>query len=433
MEKDVGMPTTLFGGPPELGNLSKLATSQIGFMNIFASPLFEAVADILPGMGFAVQEIKANQTIWMRKIEEEKNSQRCKSEEEKYASEGFQSPRSGSPDRFVSSRADLSHPEGLPANGSSPALPAEAPMSTSSPVPNLDSRQSAHGSPSALLVETRSTSKSRDLSRRSSLGHSYSCSNSAQDPASGSRRSSGAFPAANVLSPPSTIRRSNNTVPSQLQLNTIGFAAAATPSERSTASENVRPHSASIDPSPKPGQGDGVDPAVNSDRRGSTGSNRVELVNDVDMNSSYPFSPSELSFSYPISSMVPSSSRYSTFSSSQDRYSQVTSGAFTTSSHVLPSSPTDTQATSFFTDGSDVGTGEDISSSAPELPRQDALNATPGYGFGTDGSDERDFDEVKPHATLTNSHGIVKERVISRKGSRFRLDFWRRRAKDENL
>ncbi|OJJ47848.1 hypothetical protein ASPZODRAFT_15295 [Penicilliopsis zonata CBS 506.65] len=64
MEKEVGMETTLFGGPPELGNMFKLATGQIGFMSIFALPLFEGVADLLPQLRFTVQQIRANQTVW---------------------------------------------------------------------------------------------------------------------------------------------------------------------------------------------------------------------------------------------------------------------------------------------------------------------------------------------------------------------------------
>ncbi|KAF7585684.1 3',5'-cyclic-nucleotide phosphodiesterase [Aspergillus hancockii] len=64
MEKEVGMETALFGGPPELGNTYKLATGQIGFMSIFALPLFEGVADILPDMQFTVEHIRNNQSKW---------------------------------------------------------------------------------------------------------------------------------------------------------------------------------------------------------------------------------------------------------------------------------------------------------------------------------------------------------------------------------
>ncbi|KAL2802655.1 hypothetical protein BJX63DRAFT_103487 [Aspergillus granulosus] len=64
MEKEVGMETALFGGPPEIGNVYKLATGQMGFMSIFALPLFEGVSDILPALRFTVENIRSNHTRW---------------------------------------------------------------------------------------------------------------------------------------------------------------------------------------------------------------------------------------------------------------------------------------------------------------------------------------------------------------------------------
>jgi 3',5'-cyclic-nucleotide phosphodiesterase len=72
MEQAVGMETTLFGGPPELGNMLKLANGQIGFMTIFAHPLFANVADIIPAMGFAAAEILTNKGVWFTRAEHEK-------------------------------------------------------------------------------------------------------------------------------------------------------------------------------------------------------------------------------------------------------------------------------------------------------------------------------------------------------------------------
>ncbi|KAF9886823.1 3',5'-cyclic-nucleotide phosphodiesterase [Aspergillus nanangensis] len=72
MEKEVGMETALFGGPPEIGNIYKLATGQIGFMSIFALPLFEGVADIIPDMRFTVDQIRNNQSRWHTLAEMEK-------------------------------------------------------------------------------------------------------------------------------------------------------------------------------------------------------------------------------------------------------------------------------------------------------------------------------------------------------------------------
>ena len=72
MEKELNLPTCLFGGPPDREDLVKLAESQIGFMSIFAGPLFEGITAILPAMGFATDEIESNRTVWEDKIHVEK-------------------------------------------------------------------------------------------------------------------------------------------------------------------------------------------------------------------------------------------------------------------------------------------------------------------------------------------------------------------------
>jgi hypothetical protein len=66
------MSSCLFGGPPVRDDIIKLGESQIGFMNIFARPLFEAVTDILPAMRYAVDEILTNKAVWEKKISDEK-------------------------------------------------------------------------------------------------------------------------------------------------------------------------------------------------------------------------------------------------------------------------------------------------------------------------------------------------------------------------
>ncbi len=75
MEQAVGMETALFGGPPELGNMLKLANGQIGFMAIFAHPLFANVADVIPAMRFAADEILTNKGVWFTRAEHEKKMQ----------------------------------------------------------------------------------------------------------------------------------------------------------------------------------------------------------------------------------------------------------------------------------------------------------------------------------------------------------------------
>jgi len=72
MEKELNIPTQLFGGPPERDNIIKMGESQIGFMNIFARPLFEGVTDILPAMRFSVNELINNKATWEQRIEDGK-------------------------------------------------------------------------------------------------------------------------------------------------------------------------------------------------------------------------------------------------------------------------------------------------------------------------------------------------------------------------
>lgn len=71
MEKELNMPTCLFGGAPDPTDALKLAESQLGFMNIFARPLFEGVSVILPKMDFTLAELSVNKAIWKERIEAE--------------------------------------------------------------------------------------------------------------------------------------------------------------------------------------------------------------------------------------------------------------------------------------------------------------------------------------------------------------------------
>ncbi|KAF2225178.1 hypothetical protein BDZ85DRAFT_195148 [Elsinoe ampelina] len=71
MEKELNLPTCLFGGPPDPNDFLKLAESQLGFMNIFARPLFEGVSAVLPEMRFTLAELSTNKAIWQERIEAE--------------------------------------------------------------------------------------------------------------------------------------------------------------------------------------------------------------------------------------------------------------------------------------------------------------------------------------------------------------------------
>ena len=95
MERGIGMETTLFGGPPELGNMLKLANGQIGFMTIFAHPLFANLADVIPAMSFAAEEILVNKGVWFTKAQREKHVKTLKTRGG--FGDGGVSPRSQSP------------------------------------------------------------------------------------------------------------------------------------------------------------------------------------------------------------------------------------------------------------------------------------------------------------------------------------------------
>ena len=214
MEQDVGIPTTLFGGPPELGNIVKLGQSQNSFMNFFARPLFEAVTDILPAMVFAVDELKINQATWTERIRLE-NEESSQSSRKRDVSAGGLSPRSMSPNR-LGSQPQLSHPEGLPASISS----SEPLLNMTQSQPNLPSQSGRPpDDPAHHALGSVDFNNPSDFRRRSSnekyLNQSLSNPETATD---FSRRSSGALSAAGIPNGVVVQRRTSNTSPSQLQL-----------------------------------------------------------------------------------------------------------------------------------------------------------------------------------------------------------------------
>ena len=79
----------------------KLANGQIGFMTIFAHPLFANVSDIIPAMRFAADEILTNKGVWFTRAEHEKKLQLVK-KGTGTGDGGSISPRTQSPDgRFL--------------------------------------------------------------------------------------------------------------------------------------------------------------------------------------------------------------------------------------------------------------------------------------------------------------------------------------------
>ncbi|KAI8937541.1 hypothetical protein NX059_005259 [Plenodomus lindquistii] len=182
MEEELQMASCLFGGPPVREDIIKLGESQIGFMNIFARPLFEAVTDILPAMRFAVDEILTNKAIWEKKIDDERQRKRKKPNfalgllTPSFSADATPSPRSGIPGRAITSM---------------PAIPAVP--STS----NVTSTEDAHrrgstGSITAGPASQRSSLGFDRESRRSSATGGLGARNmSSRENHSSSRRGSG--------------------------------------------------------------------------------------------------------------------------------------------------------------------------------------------------------------------------------------------------
>ncbi|KAK6544250.1 3',5'-cyclic-nucleotide phosphodiesterase [Orbilia ellipsospora] len=63
LETDLKIPSSL-AVPPVQGSSIALGKSQVGFMKLFAAPLFQAIADVMPEMSFGIAEVNANMAIW---------------------------------------------------------------------------------------------------------------------------------------------------------------------------------------------------------------------------------------------------------------------------------------------------------------------------------------------------------------------------------
>ena len=425
MEKDVGIPTTLFGGPPELGNLIKLGNSQNSFMNIFARPLFEAVTDILPAMEFAVNEMKANQEIWTERIKKQTLKEDAMGTKKHRSSEVLLSPRSGSPDR-PASQPELSHPEGLPASQSLESSPTVQTAHSAD-----DPRRASTSSVSHHLAFSDSGNQSQDTSRRSSLGRSLNQVNPNPDAASYSRRSSGASPVASTSHATVTTRRLNNSSPSQLQLG-LNADLRSQPASSVTTFENIQPKGRASEDTLSQTAFSGTGLSANGSRRGSRGSagagdisRRGSKGDDTDNWRSNRFT---------TNTIVGRPSAHSV-------HHRSSSGAHTNNTNIsqsTPYSPTGTQATSVLTvDSDEKGSQSRLDSwMGPErkgMPEVINLEQ-PGNGHrsgsatGLDGAKDVDVKtSVMNNGSIRGGGG--HQRVVGRKGSRFNFNFWKKRGK----
>ena len=421
MEKDVGIPTTLFGGPPELGNLIKLGNSQNSFMNIFARPLFEAVTDVMPAMAFAVSEMKANQEIWTTKIKMEMAKQELKGTHVRGSVEGLVSPRSGSPDRSAS-QPELSHPEGLPASQPLESSPlAQAAQAVG------DSRRASASSIPPHVVSHNPVPPFYDSSRRSSLTHQLSSINSNPDSTSHSRRSSGASPATYASHPTTTTRRLNNSSPSQLQLAPTSDSGSRTLSSNATIENRLPVGRASEDTL---SHFSGTVHAANESLRSSRGSvggdisRRGSKGTDGDHQRTNRFAGASAA-SRPYDRSV---------------HHRSSSGAHTNNTNVsqsTPYSPTGTQATSVLTMDSDEKSSQSRIDSLTSPEQKIVPNVVnlerPGSehryvnGSGTAAKDDDVRTSVIGNASIRSTHS----RVIGRKASRSIFNFWKKRKSTE--
>lgn len=389
MEKDVGIPTTLFGGPPELGNLIKLGHSQNSFMNIFARPLFEAVTNVLPAMDFAVKEMTANQEIWKEKIQLETAKQDLRATKVKGTVDTPLSPRSGSPNRS-SSQPELSHPEGLPASQALESSPlAQAGHSGG------ESRRASASSVIPHLALYDGPSQGNESSRRSSLNY---LSNSA----SYSRHSSGG--------------------PSQLQLASTSDSGSRTVSSSATA-ENRQPNGRVSEDTLS--QFSGTVLPTNESRRSSRGS----VGGDISRRSSKCYNGDYLrSDRFAVSASV-----IATRPSSHSVHHRSSSGAHTnntTVSQSTPYSPTGTQATSVLTVDSDEKSSQirgDGWASPNRKGVPQIINVERPNGPIASVKDNDVRTSVAENGSVRSAHS----RAISRKTSRSIFNFWKKRKSTE--
>lgn len=399
MEKEVGIESTLFGGPPELGNMIKLAYSQNGFMNIFARPLFEAVSDILPMISFAIDEMKANTDIWTKKIGQEK----AKDDgiNKTATAEDILSPRSLSP---KSNQPETSHPEGLPASANVIHSTFSASMQH---VEDQGHRSSSDRTFELRESADRSSSPFRD-SRRSSSGLAMGYGSPIPDPGSYSRRSSGGFSAAQHPSVTAR-RRSSNTSASQLHLGPLPEARSQAPSM-----ENAQPLSRGPDES--------LGQFQNPPLSGPSNDQRGDILNRGVKNTDF-HRPSR-------------SSRFSTNSNHQ----RDSTGGQTSMSQSTPYSPTTTQATSILTTNSSEKSSSHRNDSTVEgmagsstSPRR-SVPTVADFNRQVDGSPQQ---ASEPKMSVLSSVGTLssnedRERAVGRKGSRFRLrDLWKKKGRTE--
>ena len=91
MELDLNMPTALLAKPTY--DILSLSQSQLNFMNMFAIPLFQGVAMIMPELQYTADELERNKALFERKVQEQEEDTVSVLQKQKML-EGTLSPRS---------------------------------------------------------------------------------------------------------------------------------------------------------------------------------------------------------------------------------------------------------------------------------------------------------------------------------------------------
>jgi hypothetical protein len=127
MESELAIKTSLMSEPKK--DILSLSTAQLKFMNLFALPLFQGVADILPAMQYCVDELLLNKTLFEKRLREEQERQST-TEPARPLDDSVMSPRTIA---FTTSSEPPT--ESHPAEGSVEPVPKVVePQATDSPV-----------------------------------------------------------------------------------------------------------------------------------------------------------------------------------------------------------------------------------------------------------------------------------------------------------
>nr|POE65730.1 3',5'-cyclic-nucleotide phosphodiesterase rega [Quercus suber] len=158
LERELGIPTCLFGGPPVKDDLLAAAQSQKGFMGLFGIPLFTGMTDIMPSVQCAVKELEINQHVWEGKIHQEKQRRESGGE--------------SAPLTFSSvSKAEVDEAKSRHHKSEPSAVPAEAFQPPSAPIKRqamMDGETSSSAHPASRHRHHASAGMSMSDEKRSS-------------------------------------------------------------------------------------------------------------------------------------------------------------------------------------------------------------------------------------------------------------------------